>query len=145
MSFLMLAFLPPFWPSTLTFAFFINTITFESLSFFWQRYKFQCRLCQVVREVTVIFSYDCFSTLSFLSFNKDWIFSKAVSFVFLENTLVRHKWSKLLPTWIWSGRKKHFQNLCFIHRELTAFLFANSSHKSFWLFFMTAVVSMWHT
>ena len=118
MSFLMLAFLPPFWPSTLTFAFFINTITFESLSFFWQRYKFQCRLCQVVREVTVIFSYDCFPTLSFLSFNKDWIFSKAVSFVFLENTLVRHKWSKLMSTWILIRHKKYFQN-CMFHTQGT--------------------------
>ena len=40
MSFLMLAFLPPFWPSTLTFAFFINTITFETLSFFGKDINF---------------------------------------------------------------------------------------------------------
>ena len=45
----------------------------------------------------------------------------------------------------WSGTKNIFKIVCSIRRELKEFLFANLSHKSLWLLFMTAVVSMWHT
>ena len=136
----MLAFLPPFWPSTLTFAFFINTITFETLSFFGKDINFSA-VCVRWSErwplsFPMIASQHCLSyLLTKIGFLKQFL---CISWEYFGET-------QMIKIDVNVNIDQAQKNIFKIRRELKGFLFANLSHKSLWLVFMTAVVSMWHT
>ena len=113
MSFLMLAFLPPFWPSTLTFAFFINTITFETLSFFGKDINFSA-VCVRWSErwplsFPMIASQHCLSYL----LTKIGFFLKQFLLYFLRILWWDTNDQNLYQREYWSSTKKRFQNFMF--------------------------------
>ena len=120
----MLAFLPPFWPSTLTFAFFINTITFETLSFFGKDMNFSA-VCVRWSERWPL-SFPMIASQHYLSYlsTKIGFFLKQFLLYFLRILW----WDTNDQNWCqreyWSGTKNIFKIVCSIHRELKEFLFA---------------------